>query len=129
MICATLFMKLSSGAKCATRIVCKWRLLNAGRSLRRCSADVFADIREIRVACQLLGLFRSPFVQKQPCRNIQRRITREFIAVQFCHATSQNVTHEKSRIYASRFICRSIYLACDRFPFSILWYRDCEIFF
>lgn len=53
---AVLFIKLSSEAQRATRIVCKWRLLIAGRSLRRCFADVFADIREIRVACQLLRL-------------------------------------------------------------------------
>lgn len=68
---------------------------------RRCFADISADIRGNGwhancLACSALRSCRSS-------RDIwKRRCRREFIAVQFCHATSQHVTHEKSRKCASK---------------------------
>lgn len=117
---ATLFRKLNSGAH-DTRLE---SLANGVYRRRQIPEDVSptsSPISEVRLACQLLGLFRLPLVQKQVGPEYPATYRREFIAVQFCHAISQNVTHEKSRICASGLSVDAC-VVCDRFPLPIRLY-------
>lgn len=104
-------------ARHMVRVTCEWRLPSP-TDPRRCFADVFADIRSTAgmPIARLVPLSTRAEASQVGISGATYR--QEFIAVQFCHATSQNVTHEKSRICASGLSVDAC-VACDRFPLPI----------
>lgn len=111
-----LCVESSSTAQHATQITCEWRLPSP-TDPGRCFADVFADIRG--TPGMPIARLVPPSARAEAARpEYPETYRREFIAVQFCHATSLNVTHEKSRICASGLSVDAC-VSCDRFPFPI----------